>query len=58
VQPATCPPYADITDKRHGVPPFIVEDLRFVESFVDPNTQKPPSSRNHPRKTAAEQQDM
>jgi hypothetical protein len=38
-QPATRPPYPDISGKYHGVPLLMVEDLRLMESFVDPSTQ-------------------
>jgi len=55
---ATRPLYADMSGKYHGVPPLMVEDLRLMESFVDPpSTHKSPLNRNHPRKLAAEQQD-
>ena len=55
---ATHPLYADMSGKYHGVPPLMVEDLRLMESFVDPpSTHKSPLNRNHPRKLAAEQQD-
>jgi hypothetical protein len=40
------------------MPLLIAEDIGFMETFVDPNTHNRPLSRNHPLKTAAEQQDM
>jgi hypothetical protein len=45
----TCPEYVDISDKYRKLPPLIVEDLRLMESFVDPSTQNLPRSQNHPR---------
>ncbi len=43
-QPTTCPVYADISGKCHGPPPLMVENLRFVESFVDHSTHNHPIS--------------
>jgi hypothetical protein len=44
--------------KYDGMSPLIAEDIGFGESFVDPSTHNHPLSQNHPRKTAAEQQEM
>src|ERR1700691_4792544 len=44
------PPYADKSDKYRRLSPLTAEDLRLMESFVDPSTHRPPASRNHPRK--------
>ncbi len=43
-QSTTCPVYADISGKCHGLSPLMVEDLRFVESFVDHSTHNHPIS--------------